>query len=524
MTEEWFFEKFELLADAPDAVTKMRRLVLELAFSGAFSGTGRSTELVSNGWVETRVDEIAVSITPGFACSRSHQVEGGHVHLRTHNISTQGRINSDLLVRIDSKMIDPRKASLSAGDVLFNNTNSQELVGKSCLVDRDYDYGFSNHITRIQLCSEAFPGYVVFYFTHLRNSGYFSGICTRWINQAAVNTDALKKLLVPIPPLAEQKRIVAKVDELMALCDQLEAQQQERETRKSVLVRASLARFAEAPTPANLGFLFHKSYDIPSADLRQSILTLAIQGKLVPQVSHDEPVSQLLERLVSLRPEPPGKVPKSLLPIDTDSLTFDLPLSWEWVQAQDLCRPSSLITYGVLKPVWVDVGVPTVRVQDMQDGNIIVDGVGQCSPERAAKFGKTTLEDGDLLIAKDGATLGKTAFVPRSLAGGNITQHVLRFPMTPHVDRVFIRLVIDSPHGQAWMRSETKGVALPGVNVGDFRRMPIPLPPLAEQRRIVAKVDELMALVDELQRQQETSRIAATKLLDAIVYECKRPQ
>ena len=106
----------------------------------------------------------------------------------------------------------------------------------------------------------------------------------------------MRPLAIPLPPLAEQKRIVAKVDELMALCDRLEAQQQERETRHAALARASLARFADAPTPANLKFLFHKSYTIAPADLRKSILTLAVQGKLVPQDPNDEPAEQLLSR------------------------------------------------------------------------------------------------------------------------------------------------------------------------------------------------------------------------------------
>jgi hypothetical protein len=90
----------------------------------------------------------------------------------------------------------------------------------------------------------------------------------------------IEQFAIPLPPLAEQKRIVAKVDELMALCDRLEAQQQEREEQASQLARASLARFADAPTPANLEYLFHSSFIIPPSSLRKSILTLAVQGKL----------------------------------------------------------------------------------------------------------------------------------------------------------------------------------------------------------------------------------------------------
>jgi type I restriction enzyme, S subunit len=81
--------------------------------------------------------------------------------------------------------------------------------------------------------------------------------------RSRISRSNLGVLPIPLPPLAEQKRIVAKVDELMALCDQLEAQQQERETRHAALARASLARFADAPTPANLNFLFHSSFSIP---------------------------------------------------------------------------------------------------------------------------------------------------------------------------------------------------------------------------------------------------------------------
>ena len=182
MTVDLFFKKFDQFADAPNAVAKMLELVLRLAFSGGLSGKSPSKNEIPEGWEKRTIESIASSVTPGFACSKNHQVEGGLVHLRTHNISTLGILNFDLLVKIDPKMVDQKKCSIRAGDILFNNTNSQELVGKTSLVDRDYDYGFSNHINRIRLKDGVVPGFVVFYLTLLRNSGYFARLCTRWIN------------------------------------------------------------------------------------------------------------------------------------------------------------------------------------------------------------------------------------------------------------------------------------------------------------------------------------------------------
>jgi type I restriction enzyme, S subunit len=247
---------------------------------------------------------------------------------------------------------------------------------------------------------------------------------------------------------------------------------------------------------------------------RQSILAAACSGRLTADWREEnpdtEPASVLLKRIAS-------QFGKTLITCDINELPFDIPSSWQSIQASDLCRPRTIITYGVLKPVWVKDGVPTVRVQDMKHGKILLDQVAQCCPERAKKFSKTTLETGDLLIAKDGATLGKTAFVTPELDGGNITQHVLRFPISHLVESVFVRLIIDSRHGQDWMRNETRGAALPGVNVGDFRRMPIPLPPLAEQQESVRRVAGLFALADQLEQRLAQARKQVDKLTPSLL-------
>jgi type I restriction enzyme S subunit len=514
MNLETFFEKFDLFADAPDAVAKMRELVLRLAFSGGLTGKRPSEASIAECWENRTIESISASISSGFACSRSHQMENGHVHLRTHNVSTLGTLNFDLLVRIDPKMVDPQKASIRAGDILFNNTNSQELVGKTSLVDRDYDYGFSNHITRIRLKDGIFPGFVVFYLTLLRNSGYFARLCTRWINQAAVNADTLKEQTIPLPPLAEQKRIVAKVDELMALCDRLETQQQEREAQASQLARASLARFADAPTPANLPFLFHSSFSIPPSDLRKSILTLAVQGKLVPQDPNDEPAENCLLRL--------GLTDTATSFNQADVRDEELPSAWAKVRFEDVAIVSGGVTLGRKLGERKTVTLPYLRVANVKRGEIdlavIKDvSIGEDEIERYA------LRENDLLMTEGGDwdKVGRAAIWKAEIPICLHQNHVFRARMrSVEIEPFWFERYFNSPIGRSYFESASKQTTnLASINMRQVRNCPIPLPPLAEQRRIVAKVEQLMALVDVLETQLAASRETAATLLAAIVAE-----
>ncbi len=225
MTPEALLRQFDVIVDAPNGVQKLREMILVLAFTGAFSDvdvTSAGDEL-RVGWRWRSVADLASFTDNGFACNKQNEVSGGYVHLRTHNVGTDGKLNFDLTVRIAHVKVHPDRATLRAGDVIFNNTNSQELVGKTCLVDRNYDYGFSNHLTRIRLKAEILPAYLVYYFNLMLRNGSFASLCNRWIGQAGINTKMLREISVPVPPLPEQHRIVAKVDELLALCDALEA-------------------------------------------------------------------------------------------------------------------------------------------------------------------------------------------------------------------------------------------------------------------------------------------------------------
>ncbi|OGQ94416.1 MAG: hypothetical protein A2284_03000 [Deltaproteobacteria bacterium RIFOXYA12_FULL_61_11] len=301
----------------------------------------------------------------------------------------------------------------------------------------------------------------------------------------------LRAARIPLPPLAEQKRIVAKVDELMALCDRLEAQQQERETRHAALARASLARFADAPTPANLPFLFHPSYAIPPADLRKSILTLAVQGKLVPQDPNDEPAED------SNDSEDP----------------FDLPQNWSWKSLSEvgICRTGK--TPPTSESANYGAGFPFIG-----PGQITFSGVILPADKEITALGLSNSTEAiadDILMVCIGGSIGKAAICRYTLGFNQQINSIRSQRDCP----AFLCLALISGYFQDQVFARASGSATPIINKGKWEQIRIPLPPLAEQRRIVAKVDELMALVDELETQLAASRATGEKLLVALVAE-----
>jgi len=298
---------------------------------------------------------------------------------------------------------------------------------------------------------------------------------------------SLKAYSIPLPPLAEQKRIVAKVDELMALCDRLEAQQQERNTRHADLARASLARFAEAPTPANLNLLFHKSYPIPPADLRKSILTLAVQGKLVPQDSKDESVKILLDHIAETKSDlqSTGLIGKDkpLEPLDQSNLPFEIPPTWSWTKLAEL---TELITKGS-SPKWQGVAyvgesegvlfitsenVGNYQLRKLDDLKYVESKFNEIEP-------RSILKTGDVLMNLVGASIGRTA-VYSLLDDANINQAVALIRLVRDVEGVdpnFLLHYLNSPSAVEYMLSSRVTSAQPNISLTNARDFAIPLPP-----------------------------------------------
>lgn len=156
-----------------------------------------------------RIGEVITSDEAGFACSKNKLVEEGLPHLRPFNISDSGGLDFTQVYLVPTNEAPKGKAELLAGDILFNNTNSAELVGKSAVVGEPITAGFSNHLTRIRVDRERVaPMWLGFWLRSLRSTGYFTANATQWVSQAAYRTSDLCKLELNLPPLAEQRRIV----------------------------------------------------------------------------------------------------------------------------------------------------------------------------------------------------------------------------------------------------------------------------------------------------------------------------
>jgi len=332
-------------------------------------------------------------------------------------------------------------------------------------------------------------------------------------------------LPIALPPLAEQKRIVEKVDELMALCDRLEAQQQQRETQHAALARASLARFADAPTAANLNFLFHKPYTIRPADLRKSILTLAVRGKLVPQDPNDEPAEELIARLERdlprLAKQQGVRPPKNIPPLSAESFPHDIPESWRWSRIGKLAL---VIDYGTSQKSHSDSSkVPVYRMGNIVDGRLLDENLKYVDASIDDLPG-LYLKTDDILFNRTNSyeLVGKTGIFTGRDDTATFASYLIRirFPST----LLFPTFYSVAMNAQYFRQTQIEPEVVQQCGQANFNGTKlastvVPVPPFAEQRRIVAKVKQLMALVDQLETQLAASRTTAANLLSALLAE-----
>jgi len=338
----------------------------------------------------------------------------------------------------------------------------------------------------------------------------------------------LRESEIPLPPLAEQKRIVAKVDELMGLCDRLEAEQAERQTLHAALSRAALARFADEPTVENLRFLFHESFDISPDGIRKAILSLGMRGQLVPQESQEGTGQELLVKVNGQRDqlacEQGIRLPKKRPPVSNSDMPYELPESWAWERIGNL---ASHVDYGTSQKADGDTSkVPVYRMGNIADGKLSSANM-KYVPANIDDLPRLFLHTNDLLFNRTNSyeLVGKTGIFKGPSEKSTFASYLIRirFPESVLLSE-FFTLAMNAPYFRE-TQIEPEIVQQCGqanFNGTKLSNTVVPVPPLKEQERIVAKIAQLMTLVDDLEQQLTESQSKAEQLMEAVVADLVR--
>ena len=446
MNAERLLQHYERIADAPDAIARLRRFILDLAVRGKLVPQDRNDEpaaellkriakekvrLVKAGEARKSeidppsIEEVPFLIPPLWTWTRLGSIAdwgsgstpprgnldfygGGITWLKSGELNDNPALagSEETLTQL---AVDKGSFRINRpGDVLIAMYGA--TIGKVAILAE-------SAVTNQAVCgctpfSGVFNQFLFLFLLSQRDQ-------FRSASEGGAQPNISKVKIVwtpfPLPPLAEQSRIVAKLDELMALCDRLEAARVGREATRDRLASASLARL-NAPNPETFPDDARFALDaLPALTtrpdqikaLRQTILNLAVRGKLVPQDPNDEPASELLKRIAKekarLVKERQIRNRDIQPPISSDEHPFDLPNSWVWTRLGTLCF---LITDGAHHtPQYQDQGVPFLSVKDVSGGIIDFAQTRFISADAHRELAKRcNPQFGDILLTKVGTT------------------------------------------------------------------------------------------------------------------------
>jgi type I restriction enzyme S subunit len=545
--------QFERLADAPDAVPRLRRFILNLAVRGRLIPqdsndepasellkrvgklpppprySKRSVELipgdcglsinepdlpVPSGWIWVPLVQVA-RIESGHTPSRNrpdwwngHVPWMGLVDARAHD---NRRIFDTIQHTNEAGLANSAARLLPEGTVCFSRTASVGYVvimGRPMATSQDFvnwvpTEAISSEWLQLVMIAER-PAIPRFSKGAVHQTIYYPA----WLS-----------MYVALPPLAEQHRIAAKVDELMALCDRLEVARNERESRRDRLVEASLHSLTQPtgedePFRADARFYLNHLARLTTRlehvkQLRQTILNLAVRGRLVPQDPSDEPVSELLKRIAADRSEhATGRGRRASTPRSPsgDDQPHQVPSHWTWAAFGDV----TISRDGERIPVSREDRASRSKIYDYYGASGIIDKID------GYLFDKPLL-----LIGEDGANLinrsTPIAFIARGRYWVNNHAHVIDGLCEPFLR--YLELFINATN----LRPYVTGTAQPKMNQAKMNSVPVALPPLPEQHRILAKVDELMVLCDRLESSLVETETDSHRLLEAVLHEALQP-
>ena len=425
---------------------------------------------IPKGWEWCRLRDVIYP--PKYGTSSKSLSNGDVPVLRMGNIQ-DGEVVYDKLV-FSNNVEDNRKYLLQDGDLLFNRTNSAELVGKTAIFkgNRHVIYaGYLILLRPIKTNSE--------YLNYIFSSPYVRSYCkevkTIGVQQCNINAEKVSQLLVPIAPFEEQMRIADKIKEVLPSVDKYSISQYNLD-----LLNVSL-----------------------SECLKKSILQEAIQGRLVPQIAEEGTAKELLERIKKEKQKlvKEGKLKKSALNdsvifrgddnkywekngknvvcID-EEIPFEIPNNWNWCRLKDIGKTETGTTPSKLHPEYFGNYIPFLSPANIFGSKIISETQGLSNI--GVQFGRVVPKNSILQVCI-GGSIGKCAIVNKPTTFNQQINSI-----TPYFCNVeFVHIVLQSEYFRLAIIDKATGTATPIINRGNWETLLFPLPPLKEQQRIIEK-------------------------------------
>ncbi len=477
---------------------------------------------LNNNWEWTRLQSLVTLLGDGLHGTPVYTPGTKYFFINGNNLSNgKIEIKPDTKTVSEDEMLKYKKelnlrtvlVSINGtlGNVAFYN-GEEIMLGKSACYFNLSEYVFKNYIKLII------------------ESPYFRTFALKKSTGTTINNlglMAMNEFPIPLPPLSEQKRIVAKVDELMALCDKLEAEQFKNLKTHQVLVKTLLDTLTQAKDSDELQVAWGRlsthfdtlfCTDDSIDQLKQTILQLAVMGKLVNQNPKDEPASELIKKISKAKEKliEEGKIKKQspLNKISGDEKSFELPNGWVWCRLNEVAKQ---ITDGEhITPPRIESGFKLLSAKNVREGFIDYencDYVSQDIYEKCIK--RCNPEIGDLLIISVGGTIGRTSLITKDIPFVIVRSVAMIKPLL--IESKYLELVMNSPLLQKIIENKSRGGAQPCLYLNEIVKFSFPLPPLAEQPRIAAKVNELFALCESLKNKVKKSQDLKVLLSKTIV-------
>lgn len=569
MDTQQFLAEFGHIANAPRGISKLRELILELAIRGELLTTSDSAtnartllseiesfraELIRAGklrrptpqpeindseltfelpqnWAFERLGnicEIVRGVTFPSSKKQTSRVSGAVACLRTSNV--QAEIDWDDLIFIDAEFVGREDQWVQKGDTMISMANSYELVGKVALVrDVKERATFGGFIAAVRP-HVLEPDYLYLVLRSPYMQARMRVTASQTTNIANISLGGMRPIPTPIPPKEEQSRIVAKVDELMALCDKLEAQQQARRKLQNALRQSTLQAVASATNPRelqttwarlaeNFGRLFHVPEDVD--ELVAALKNMAVRGLLSLPSTSTSPVDEVVADCDNLRDQyiDSGLMRRQKL-ISVAESEVVYPEHWVIAPFDKVAVVIGGVTKGRDLRGRDVVTCPYLAVANVQRGFFKLDTLKTIQIEKK-ELSKYLVKEGDLLITEGGDwdKVGRTAIWQGGVEDCLHQNHVFkaRVPSSALLNE-WVELVFNSGVGRDYFAGASKQTTnLASINMKQLRSFPMPIPPLDEQQAVLAKLDALMKQSFVWREQLERKQRLASLLADATV-------